>query len=104
MWPITRDDVQGHLGVIPAGDRDTIHLDRVVAAVTRFVERHHEPEVLAADVEDLELGAVLLAARLYARRGSPLGVASFGELGTAYVQRHDPDILSMLRLDRPGVG
>lgn len=45
-------------------------------------------------------GAVLLTSRLYARKGSPLGVASFAEFGPADVIRYDPDIERMLGLGR----
>lgn len=102
-WPITRADVEGHLGVSPASDRDVIHLDRVTAAVVSWVERNVVVDDLGHGAEH-ELGAILLAARLYARRGSPLGVAAFAELGAAYVSRHDPDVERLLGLGKPKVG
>lgn len=49
---------------------------------------------------------VLLAARCYARSGSPLGVASFGEFATA-VLRSDPDVPFLLGIGRhakPAIG
>ncbi|WP_024794195.1 hypothetical protein [Tomitella biformata] len=52
-------------------------------------------------------GGIMLAARLYRRRNSPAGVESFGDMGTAYVQRNDPDLALLLDLGRytaPAVG
>jgi hypothetical protein len=46
---------------------------------------------------------VLAAARLYARRGSPAGLASFGEFGAAEVLRLDPDVARLAGLGRHAV-
>lgn len=56
---------------------------------------------------DVVKGALLLAARLYARKGSPQGLASYGDFGPAPVSRLDPDIERLLgvgRYARPAVG
>lgn len=99
-WPITTDDVQGHLGVAPASTKDGAHLALITEAVVEYVEEHTvEPRGTR-----VVLGAVMLAARLYARRNSPLGVQAFGDLGTAYVRSHDPDVSRMLGLGAPKVG
>lgn len=37
-------------------------------------------------------GAVMYAAREYRRRNSPAGIEMFGEAGTSFVARYDPDI------------
>jgi hypothetical protein len=53
------------------------------------------------------LGAEMLAVRLYRRRNSPEGVATFTAEGAVYVQRNDPDIGQLLELGawaRPVVG
>jgi hypothetical protein len=47
---------------------------------------------------DIKLGAIMLAARWYARRGSALGNAGFSEFGGDTILRHDPDIARLLRL------
>jgi hypothetical protein len=41
-------------------------------------------------------GALLLAARLWRRRNSPEGVATFTSDGAVYVQRNDPDVAQYL--------
>lgn len=46
------------------------------------------------------LGAVMIVARLAARKGSPQGLASFGEFGPAAVLRLDPDIERMCGIGR----
>lgn len=52
-------------------------------------------------------GTLLLIARLHARKGSPLGLASFGEFGPASIARLDVDIERLLGLGRnapPAIG
>ena len=41
-----------------------------------------------------------LTARLYARKGTPAGIATFGELGAATILRTDPDVQMLLGLGR----
>lgn len=50
------------------------------------------------------LGARMLAARLWKRRNSPEGVASFTGEGVVYVRRTDPDVAEQLRLNFGGLG
>lgn len=109
-WPILTTDVTGYLGVEPAGDADQVALDRATAAAVRFCTRydvappaHVEPAVEPDGCEyaDQELGAVMLAARWYARRTSSQGIASFGDFGPAYVTRTDPDVAQLLGLGKP---
>lgn len=51
-----------------------------------------------------ELGARMLAARLWKRRKSPEGIASFTGEGVVYVRRTDPDIAEQLRLNFGALG
>ena len=91
----------------------------VAPAVRSFVESIPDlPTVTVTDPDTLEpvtrwakkveLGAVMLAARLVRRRNSPQGVAAFtAEGGAAYVSRTDPDVAQMLRIGKhaaPQVG
>jgi hypothetical protein len=50
------------------------------------------------------LGARMLAARLWKRRKSPEGIASFTGEGVVYVRRTDPDVAELLRLNFGGLG
>lgn len=65
-----------------------------------------EVQTFAGD-DDTIMAGLILAARLYARRSSPAGLASFGELGAAEVLRLDPDVGRLLGTGRsaaPAVG
>lgn len=105
-WPITRADVEAFLGLTAtAGEQPAI--DGACAAAVAFAERAAlgSPDPAPAEVDaDTWQGTVMLAARLFGRRGSSLGVVGSAELGTAYVMRNDPDIGALLRLNRPRVG
>lgn len=50
--------------------------------------------------EGVVTAGVLVAARLFARRSSPAGLASYGEFGAAEVLRLDPDVARMAGLGR----
>jgi len=63
----------------------------VVAAVNVLV-----PALATTPAEAQALGATMLAARLYRRRNSPEGVATFTADGAMYVQRNDPDVALLL--------
>lgn len=57
--------------------------------------------------EDVKLGALMLAARLYARRSTPQGIATFGDFGPGAIMRLDPDVERLLgvgRYAKPQVG
>jgi hypothetical protein len=111
-FPVTGPDVQEFLGVGPGGS--TTHeqaREAAAAAASSWVAE----KCLGLDPVDtatwpstvkatLRLGCVLLAARWYGRRTSTNGVAAFQEMGVAYVMRSDPDVASLLELDRPSVG
>lgn len=83
---------------------NTAELCRVAAA--RVIERNR-PELKLEELtdpadapDDVQLGGVLLAARLYARDGSPQGIATFGELGASTILRSDPDIGQLVGVGR----
>lgn len=83
------------------------HAARVAAAayvrrVRPSLFRNAEGTTTPDPVEhaDVVYGAQLLAARLWARRGSPTGLASFGEFGAAAVVRLDPDLERLLSTGR----
>lgn len=53
--------------------------------------------------EAVYLGMTMLAARLYKRKDTPSGLESFGEWGSSYVSRYDPDVAKLLRLHAPSM-
>lgn len=99
-------DVLRHVGALAdsANERD---VDDARLAAAAYVERAR-PELLTVTGDvvtfdappDVKLGAQLLAARLYARKGSPAGLASFGEFGPAAVRAGDPDVDRLLSTGR----
>lgn len=99
--PATTAAVKAYLTI--ADTRDDEAIDGIVKAVNRVVRSW--PASLPAvgqatwdDESDVVQGAVMLAARLFRRKGSPAGVESFGSLGAAYVMRTDPDIAMLLQI------
>lgn len=100
-------ELLGYLEVDPASENAAkVELCRVAAC--RVVERARPDLGLelvtdpAAVDEAVAHGTRLLAARLYARKGSPQGIATFGELGAASILRSDPDIGLLLGIGRYG--
>lgn len=90
-------------------------IDDVRVAAADWVE--HQRKDLFVDAEDPEdppvytptpaivQAGVLAAARLWARKSSPAGLAEFAEFGAAGVLRTDPDVTRLLRTGlRPKVG
>lgn len=111
-------DVLDQLGVDVTDDAKVASIERTRKAAAALVERAR-PDLVTRDAaaetgwtfvpSDAAIvdGAVLLTARLFARRSSPAGLASFGEFGPAAVLRFDPDIERLIgvgRYARPGIG
>lgn len=107
--------VLDHLGVA-AGSPQAQTADAARTAAAALVERLRPdlwvvpdlmtPPTFVAD-DAVIAGAVLVAARLHARRGSPVGLATFGEAGAASLPRLDPDAERLLGVGRyapPQVG
>lgn len=80
------------------GEDDLEELALTVAAVNVVVRRWHSPALDETWPDDVRLGAKMLVRRLWRRRNSPEGVATFTADGAVYVQRNDPDIALLLRL------
>lgn len=105
-WPITQADVEGYLGVPPAGAPDQLAMTRAADAVSAWCQRHGLVAVdpVPSEVDgDVGLGAIMLAARWYGRRSSVNGIAGFGDVGVAYVMRNDPDVAALLGIGKPSV-
>lgn len=114
---LPQDVVLAQLGAdVGAGNLPAVQAARLAAIA--YVERVR-PDLLTVVVTgggttvsweggpDVQLGAAMLAARLYARRSSPQGLASFGEFGPGAILRLDPDVERLLgtgRHARPALG
>lgn len=93
--------VKVQLSIAASDVRDDVKLEAIVAAVNNMVRGWRISERAVGLVEwpeRIQLGATMLAARLWRRKNSPAGVESFGQLGAAYVMRNDPDIAQLLAL------
>ena len=103
--PTTVALVKSHLGLTSATADDK--LARIVNATNAYVRRLPVCQpVLDADTtadwspdyDHIVEGATMLAARLYRRKDTPDGVATFGAEGAFYVSRNDPDVSMLLQL------
>jgi hypothetical protein len=110
------DDVERHIAKVSSAPDGDVEPYRAAAAAV--VERARKDLLLTEIVDDVpvvtftpdaavKLAGLMLASRYYARRGSALGVASFGEFGATEILRYDPDVASLLglgRAARPKIG
>lgn len=99
-------DVLEQAGVKPDAD-DAAAVDRKRKAAAAYVERNRrdlrtvvDDVVTFTPTPEVVEGAIMLAARLHARKGSPTGVASYGEFGPAAIVRYDADIERLLGVGR----
>lgn len=89
---------------------DSPNLKQVVAAVNGYVSGLPVVQHLDDGEEwpaDVQLGALMLAARLIKRRNSPNGIEAATDLNVTYTARYDSDISRLLKLDgyrTPAVG
>lgn len=86
------------------------NLQHVLAAVNAFVAGLPAAARLGNDdalPADMELGAIMLAARLARRRNSVTGIEAATDVGVTYTARYDSDISRLLRIDgktAPAIG
>lgn len=104
-WPLTPADVASDMGLTDVSGNDA--LTSATAAAVAFVERQRadlhtgQAGTPFAATKDIEHGTAMLAARLYERRGSLLGVApSAGYEAAGQILRYDPDIEQLLGIGK----
>lgn len=101
-------DVANHVGGVDAAP--VAELEPYMAAAAAYVQtRRPGLDYSSTDTvpADVKLGTAILTARLWARRGTTLGLANFGEFGPAFIARIDPDIGRLIGLGvhtTPAVG
>lgn len=105
VWPLTPDAVAADMGIRDVNGNDA--LASATAAAVAFVERQRadlhtgQAGTPFAATADIEHGTAMLAARLYERRGSVLGVAaSAGYEAAGQILRYDPDIEQLLGIGK----
>lgn len=97
---LAQADVRAWLRLNDQDEGDNDLITRVCAMAEPYVQRCRpewfttDPNAQTAYMPDAETyqGAVMYAAREYRRRNSPAGIEMFGESGTSFVSRYDPDI------------
>lgn len=101
------DAVIGWIGAASAPNTEAIERARTAAA--RFCELNRR-DLITGGVftpdADVVMAGVLATARLYARKGSPAGLATYAEFATAILS-YDPDVERYLGIGRyaaPEVG
>lgn len=108
---VTEAQVVEYLGLDPLTGSDATVMTEAVAAVNVLVPGT-VPRVRALTAgtdwpDDVILGAIMQAARLFTRRRSPTGIATYTETGPAYTPRWDPDIERLMQFgkwEKPGFG
>jgi hypothetical protein len=99
LW-LAQADVKEWLRINGQDTEDDDLITRACAMAEPYVQRCRpewfttDPYAQTAYMPDAETyqGAVMYAAREYRRRNSPAGIEAFGEAGTSFVARFDPDI------------
>lgn len=100
--------VADHLGVKAPGEGGSYpaEVERARQASAAYCERQRRDlaEAFAAGEvgPDVVEAGVLGAARIYARKGSPAGIASYAEFGAAGILSYDPDVERLLGIGRYG--
>ena len=88
---ITPEQVSTHLKLTGPDE----HVKVIVNSVNAMVTEWHGAKWPGG----VELGAIMLAARLHRRRNSAAGVETFSEMGASYVSRYDVDLDRQLRIN-----
>lgn len=98
-WP-TASNLVAHMQHPNTPDGDSVDA-AVGAANAHLIERTifgASTEETPAEIhEDVHLAALLLAAKLYARRNSPDGVAGGADFGPYHITRTDPDVVTLIK-------
>lgn len=79
---------------VPTDTDELAALTRVAAAVDEYLSREYLIDDPPTDAQ--QQAAVMQAARLWRRRDTPEGVATFDEFGAIRVASTDPDVRALL--------
>lgn len=106
-WPVTPEAVRGFVGSTQTGDDQGLvlavaavnaYVPKIPALATLWVVPEGETDPVFTPGADVEWGAVMLAARLHARRGATLGMVTGYQDFAGMVVRFDPDVARMLKI------
>lgn len=109
--PVTEARLRQQVQIGDADHTDDLELEAAINSVNEAIVSWPCCEAFLASLPEdpddrgdiawpwrLVQGGVLLAARIFSRRNSTEGVATFGLEGVTYVMRNDPDVALMLNL------
>ena len=88
---ITSDELRAWSGISAVDPATDAAIDEAVNSANSLIARRII-DTLSDWPSEVHTAALIQAARLYKRRGSPEGVANFGDFGPVIVSRLDPDI------------
>lgn len=89
---ITSDEVRAWSSIVANDDATVAALNEAVATANGLIARRCVDFPSGVWPPEVHTAALIQAARIYKRRGSPEGVANFGDFGPVVVARLDPDI------------
>lgn len=116
--PASLSGVKRRLNIADTDHEDDTELEDTVDAVNAVIRGDEETGLDALPIVErfrgkeewsqrVVLGANMLCARLWRRKGTPGGVEVFGDGGFAFVRRSDPDVALLLQIGdeaKPAVG
>jgi hypothetical protein len=88
---ITSDELRAWSAIVATDAATNAAIDEAVNTANSLVVRRCI-DFASAWPNEVHTAALIQAARIYKRRGSPEGVASFGDFGPVVVSRFDADI------------
>ena len=88
---ITSDELRAWSGIIASDPATDAAIDEAVNTANSLIVRRCV-SFIGEWPSEVHTAALIQAARIYKRRGSPEGVANFGDFGPVIVSRIDPDI------------
>jgi hypothetical protein len=96
--PATLTAVRVQLGIKDGDTRDDDKLRDVIAGVNAYVRRLPSAvdDIAEGWADDIVLGAVMLAARIFRRKNTPAGADAVAASAAPYVARNDPEIAMLL--------
>lgn len=94
--PITADELRAWSGISAVDPATDAAINEAVNSANSLIARRIVDSLSVAWPPEVHTAALIQAARYYKRRGSPEGVANFGDFGPVVVSRLDPDIEASL--------
>ena len=88
---ITSDELRAWSGITAVDPATDAAINEAVNSANSLIVRRCV-SFIGEWPSEVHTAALIQAARIVKRRGSPEGVANFGDFGTVFVSRLDPDI------------